>query len=100
MSEEGSSEASASDAKSVTLDVDDLHKLIKETVHEELATKKSSVSSILKSRSKGSFNLIVSIHAIEVSASMLLPKRQYCYIVWLIISYISVHSSVRATHCN
>ena len=81
MSEEGSSEASASDAKSVTLDVDDLHKLIKETVHEELATKKSSVSSILKSRSKGSFNLIVSIHAIEVSASMLLPKRQYCYIV-------------------
>ena len=52
MSEEGSLEASALDAKSATLDVDDLHKLIKETVHEELATEKSSASSILKSRSK------------------------------------------------
>ena len=79
--EEGSSEASASDAKSVSVDVDELHKLIKQTVHEDLATEKPSASSILKSRSKGSFNLIVSIHAIEVSASMLLPKRQYCYIV-------------------
>ena len=50
---------SASDAKSVTLDVDDLHKLIKETIHEELATEKSSASSILKSRSKGSFNFML-----------------------------------------
>ena len=81
MSEEGSSEASGLDAQSVTLDVDDLHKLIKETVHEELTTEKSSVSSILKSRSKGSFNLIVSIYAIEVSAPMLSPKCQYCYII-------------------
>ena len=61
MSEEGSSEASALDAKSVTLDVDDLRKLIKKTVHEELATEKSSASSILKSHSKGSFNLIMSL---------------------------------------
>ena len=81
MFEEGSSEASVSNEKSVTVDVDDLHKLIKETVHEELTTEKSSVSSNLKSRSKGSFNLIVSIHAIEVLTSILSPKHQYCYII-------------------
>ena len=83
MSEEGPSEESASDAKSVTLDihVDDLHKLIKEMVHKELATEKFSASSILKSRSKGLFSLIVSIHAIEVSASILSLKHQYCYII-------------------
>ena len=53
MSKDGSLEASVSHAKSVTLDVDDLYKLMKETVHEELATEKSSASSILKSCSKG-----------------------------------------------
>ena len=80
MSEEGSSEVSASDAKSVTLEVDDLHKLVKEMVHEELVTEKPSASSILKSCSKGSYNLVMSlyIHAVEVSASMLLPEHQYC----------------------
>ena len=78
MSEGGSSEASASDTKSVTLGVDDLRKLIKETVCEELTTEKSSVSSILKSRSKDSFNYA------EVSASMPSPEHQYCYIIWYI----------------
>ena len=78
MSEGGSSEASASDTKSVTLGMDDLRKLIKETVCEELTTEKSSVSSILKSRSKGSFNYS------EVSASMPSPEHQYCYIIWYI----------------
>ena len=43
MSEEGSSEASGLDAQSVTLDVDDLHKLIKETVHEDLTSLYSEV---------------------------------------------------------
>ena len=52
MSEKGSSEAFASDTKSVALDVDDFQKFIKETVHEELATEKSSVPSILKFCSK------------------------------------------------
>ena len=68
MSEEGSSEASASDAKrsaaAGTLprpDVNALRKIIKETVREELATERPSASSILKSHSKGSFNLIVAL---------------------------------------
>ena len=69
MSEEGSSEASASDAKRSAAagnlprpDVNALHKIIKlETVREELATERPSASSILKSHSKGSFNLIVAL---------------------------------------
>ena len=61
MSEECSSEASASDVKSASLDVDALRKIIKETVCEELVTEKPSASSILKSHSKGSFNLIVAL---------------------------------------
>ena len=61
MSEEGSSEASASVVKSALLDEDALRKIIKETVREELATEKPSASSISKSHSKGSFNLIVAL---------------------------------------